>query len=219
LHDFDYFHICGDDVYVMVDNLRAYLMGSKVQQALDGSIDDISASQMRMRKGINQTMLERSQQRPRPLLLGFPWKFKTQLFALGGPGYTLNRAALKLLVEEGLNETRFPINNITDSREDIFVSYILSDLGVAVMDTRDEAGSWVYGTHDPQGLSYLPWCKRNQRFVSDFLNVGGGVRAVSRQHVAFHLKLGLSQYVTAADYIYRLHALLEEGQCDFLLSK
>jgi hypothetical protein len=40
-----------------------------------------------------------------------------------------------------------------DPREDVFVSSILSDLGVAVMDTQDEAGSWLYGTHDQQMLS------------------------------------------------------------------
>jgi hypothetical protein len=81
----------------MMDNLRAYLMGAKMQQALDVSIDDISESQMKLRKEVKTTML-----------LGFPWQFWRQLFALGGPGYTLNRAALKVLVEKGLNETGFP---------------------------------------------------------------------------------------------------------------
>jgi hypothetical protein len=58
LHDFDYLHICGDDVYAMVDNLWAYLMGTKVQRALDGLMDDISVSQLRMRKELKATILQ-----------------------------------------------------------------------------------------------------------------------------------------------------------------
>ena len=39
---------------------------------------------------------------PRPLLLGSPFLFRDKLIVDGGPGYTLNRAAVELLVEKHL---------------------------------------------------------------------------------------------------------------------
>lgn len=64
-NDYDYFHICGDDVYLVPDNLRAYLGGPQVVGYLNGDLDAFSQVVRRSRI-IAQTM------RPRPLLLGQP---------------------------------------------------------------------------------------------------------------------------------------------------
>ena len=44
LHDYDYFHIAGDDAYVVVDNMKAYLQGEQIKRLLNGYIDNISSS-------------------------------------------------------------------------------------------------------------------------------------------------------------------------------
>lgn len=64
---YDYFHVCGDDVYIAVNNLRAYLGGPQVQYLLNGGIDAFS----RRRQFRRATKL-----RPRPLLLGCPMLLK-----------------------------------------------------------------------------------------------------------------------------------------------
>jgi hypothetical protein len=57
---------------------------------------------------------------------------------------------------------QFPNHGFTDSRENLFLASTFSDLGATVMDAQDEAGSWLYGTHDPQ-RSYLARSKRKQK--------------------------------------------------------
>jgi len=79
LNDYDYFHICGDDAYVIPNNLRAYLMGEQVNNLLNGHLDNFSRLNGRARRW--------KKQRPRPLLLGFPVHFsRGQSYAAGGSG-------------------------------------------------------------------------------------------------------------------------------------
>jgi len=82
LNDYDYFHICGDDAYVISDNLRAYLMGEQVNNLLNGHLDDFSVMNGRARRW--------KKQRPRPLLLGYPLHFNQGksvfTYAAGGSG-------------------------------------------------------------------------------------------------------------------------------------
>jgi hypothetical protein len=81
LNDYDYFHICGDDAYVIPDNLRAYLMGKQVQNLLNGHVDQLS---IRGRVGKWKDL------KPRPLLLGFPVHAQIKghivAYAAGGSG-------------------------------------------------------------------------------------------------------------------------------------
>jgi len=82
LNDYDYFHICGDDTYVIPDNLRAYLMGTQVDALLNGHLDQFST--------INGKVARWKTTRPRPLLLGFPITFSEGkhkvAYAAGGSG-------------------------------------------------------------------------------------------------------------------------------------
>ena len=67
LNDYDYFHVYGDDTYVIPDNLRAYLMGEQVNNILNGHLDAFSR--------VNKKLRRWKSQRPRPLLLGYPLHF------------------------------------------------------------------------------------------------------------------------------------------------
>jgi hypothetical protein len=82
LDDYDYFHICGDDAYVIPDNLRVYLMGKQVNDLLNGYMDQFSIANGRVESWKNG--------RPRPLLLGFPISYHVRrysyVFAAGGSG-------------------------------------------------------------------------------------------------------------------------------------
>ncbi|OEU07014.1 hypothetical protein FRACYDRAFT_151528, partial [Fragilariopsis cylindrus CCMP1102] len=113
--DYDWVHIAGDDVYIAVDNLRAYNKGS------EANTDHL---------------------RPRPLILGTPYPFRNIVFPAGGPGYTLNRAAVKFFGEKVL--TNFlPISR--DSREDLFMGSGFAGEGVFLTDTRDDVNATRYG--------------------------------------------------------------------------
>ena len=82
LNDYDYFHICGDDAYVIPDNLRAYLMGEQMNNLLNGHLDDFSV--------MNGRAARWKKQRPRPLLLGYPLHYSQGrsifAYAAGGSG-------------------------------------------------------------------------------------------------------------------------------------
>ena len=91
LQDYDYFYIAGDDVYVLVDNFRAYL---NELTALDDDHDD--------------TMV---QQQSKPRHFG-SWLPAKSMIA-GGPGYTLNRAALQQFVNN--NNSNDTTSNSTSS--------------------------------------------------------------------------------------------------------
>jgi len=141
LDDYDYFHICGDDAYVIPDNLRAYLMGKQVNDLLNGYLDQFSIANGRVRRWING--------RPRPLLLGFPISYAVgssyAVFAAGGSGYTLNRAAVQHLYDTVMTN---PIN-VTDSREDVLTAKYLALTGIICSDTRDESGAFRYVPDNP----------------------------------------------------------------------
>lgn len=108
--DYDFFYICGDDVYLVVDNLRAYLAGEQVRDLLNGTLDAFTVS--------NAKAARRKTERPRPLLLGMPHLYRQMHFPSGGGGYVLNRAALDWLSNMGLKAF---LPNATDSREDLFL--------------------------------------------------------------------------------------------------
>ena len=171
LDDYDYFHICGDDSYILLDNLRLYLMGDQVKKLLNGSIDNIS----RLQENSKRWKIER----PRPLILGYPVQYvRGKFFAAGGSGYTLNRAAVKLLVD-----THGPSDNDAVSTEDVYVSKILSTSGVHVADTRDEDGAFRYIPDNP----VTEWNGRHPFAAKSGIKDLLGIDAFSTETVAMHL--------------------------------
>ena len=82
LNEYDYFHICGDDTYVIPDNFRTYLMGDQVKNLLNGHLDEFSRA--------DKKAIRWKTQRPR-LLLRFPVHYKKKgdklrQFPAGGSG-------------------------------------------------------------------------------------------------------------------------------------
>jgi glycoprotein-N-acetylgalactosamine 3-beta-galactosyltransferase len=157
---FDYFHLGGDDTMMIVENLRNYLW----------SIDDDHGT--------------------KPLYLGGPYKTRGVVVCGGGPGYTLNRVALKWLATESFAKP----DNRVDSGEDRLMGFTLRSF-VRCYDTHDANG----------GMRYLGWspkdygkscnemrCGREMtsqfRFWSEYVQKNvSGVDLVSSQAVSFHL--------------------------------
>lgn len=220
LDRFDYFHICGDDTYVLVENLKAYALSLEQQAPPDTSEPwDVFVRQhwaeAKRWAGV----------RRRPLLLGMPHSGPTKkqgMFPDGGPGYTLNRAALQLFGERGLDSF---LSNHTDPREDLFIGSFFASHGIWTSDTRDATGAWRYGGNgDAQETSLYDGVRGSSVAPKHLANRYPGYRypphldGVSAQTVALHLKnAGKRARVNPSipDLIRRYHAILyRNAECD-----
>ncbi len=94
LDKFDYYHICGDDVFVIPENLKKYLLDLETR-----------------RDGI----------RAHRLIFGVIMGQGKDQYIGGGPGYTLNREALRFYNQEsGLMDDCYPEERV--SAEDRYIS-------------------------------------------------------------------------------------------------
>ena len=201
LDDYDYFHISGDDSYVVVANMKAYLQGEQISRLLNGYIDTISRTRYNQAKQWEN--LEKGQQRP--LLLGFPAAFKGSMYPVGGSGYTLNKEALRLIgVEGGPLDTI--LSDYEDPREDVFITSVLEEIGTFISDTRDDTGAFRYIRHRPIDV-------RITSFPSRFnIPTTRGLGQFSNETVALHLK-DMDKKEKMVEVIYRIHDILS-GECD-----
>lgn len=189
--DYDWFHIGGDDLYVIVENMRLYLESDEVQLAANGGDylpNDDEMDQI-------------------PLFLGR--RFAEQgnyerLFNSGGSGYTLNKAALKSLVV-----TAFPdcMPHLKTFAEDVMVAQCLRNkIKVFPFDTKDDKGGERYMPFQPaHHLTYkAPKDKKSDWYANYSIDIKYGLDHCSAQAVAFHyIKPFLMR---------RLHAILY-GHC------
>ena len=204
LNYYDYFHIAGDDAFVVVDNMKAYLQGGQISRLLNGYTDNISRK-LNIRQWENIKSGEQ-----RPLLLGVPGLIRKESFPLGGSGYTINRNALRLIgVEGGALDTHLAHN--VDSREDLFASSVLSLVGVVISDTRDDTGAFRYLTFAPARRIRFP-----SRFPPSYnIPTRYEMDQFSNETVALHLK-EMDAVVNMDEVIYRTHDILS-GECDDII--
>lgn len=212
LDDSDYFMICGDDTYVVMENLRDYLVSEQVLK-LERGYRDIFAERAD-RQGKWRNVVER------PLILGQAvlrnrWQYRS--FPVGGPGYILNRAAVALFGREGYDTF---LVNATDPKEDQIMGSFFYRRGIATADTRDDNGARYFagnalviyeqgGFTDPMHTSLM-----SKKFNITFPK---REESVSEGLVSFHMKslnkrLPVSKEVLGQS-LYRYHAVLH-GQCN-----
>ena len=177
-NDYDYFHVCGDDTYLLVDNLRELLTRNqdKIQYPLyAGSLIKFSSHRLKLLYKIDAAFSCNG----------------------GGSGYTLNRESLRMLAEEIL-PTCF--HDKLESAEDLYVGLCLSYFGITANDTRDELGELRYHQYGPnelyQGVSKME--RGDQKFWGNQLKwmnlklsyqppiASEGLSAMSAESVAFH---------------------------------
>ena len=129
--DFDYFHIGGDDTFVIADNLRSFLARPEIREQNDAG---------------------------KPLYLGRRMKVggnANHLFNTGGAGYVFNRAALELFYDS-LDEP-FCAPHRHGFYEDVLVADCFKNgpAKLVPVDTRDGTGAERFHMLNPgQHLAY-----------------------------------------------------------------
>ena len=111
-----------------MENLRLYLESEEIKVAANGGV----------------FLPDGSETEQTPLFLGRRFAYDGNLddvFISGGSGYTLNKAALKALVVNGL-PNYFP--HAHTFSEDTMVARIFKKMGIVPYDTKDDAGGERY---------------------------------------------------------------------------
>lgn len=206
MNDYDYFYIAGDDVYMAVENLRAYLVSHEIKRLENGHMDKISKYFKYRPKALKTVKL-----RPRPLLLSTPMMWRGVPVIAGGAGYAINQAALRIWGEKGADyfETeRF------DSKEDFLFGKFMADQGVFISDTQeDETG----GCRFCMGADFTSKFKgkvspvRPERLKKLFgYKIKAGINHCSERQISFHLKDDMPHLKnnTIAELMLRYHAIL-----------
>jgi glycoprotein-N-acetylgalactosamine 3-beta-galactosyltransferase len=187
IHNYDWFFIAGDDVYLIVENIHLFLRKT-------------------LMKHLNTSMSADSINADIPFYLGRPLRQSFNLlYNSGGAGYLLNAAALKLLVaalKDNLlrydltntdNEDGNIIHNLcfhgtNTSIEDVMVGYCMSQLNISLWDTKDENGRERFHWHSPHAefdgslSDYLFQSSKS----SKGLPVKTGMDCCSPESISFH---------------------------------
>lgn len=180
------FHIGGDDLYLLVENLRYYLESEEIKTAANGGIY--------LPNGDEKTQT--------PLYMGRRFAYQgdmNDIFNSGGSGYTMNKAALKRLVVDGF-PNQFP--HAHTFSEDTMTARIFRKYGVYPYETKDENGGERYMPFMP-GHHYgyrMPQDHSKDWYARYSINIKEGVDHCAARSVAFH-------YVKDKA-MNRLHALL-----------
>jgi hypothetical protein len=164
LEDFDFFYLSGDDTHVIVENLRSYLesLGSRAKEY--------------------------------PLYLGhwipdlYDHEEEGAYFCGGGPGYILNRKALRILVRDILPHCNLYEQN---PAEDRILGGCFRSFGILGNNSVDETGAQRFHGMDPQ---YVGSFKGDSRFYKIVYEYWGklfgfrtGLNITSSESISFHL--------------------------------
>jgi hypothetical protein len=190
IDEFDFIFLCGDDTYLVVENLKSWLASPEVVAATRDH-----------REPCYGGLFTRPFWRP-----NLPKDF---VYHGGGSGYTLNRAALKLFVEHGLNHSEcFP--NEVKSEEDLFMGLCLQHLGVTPILASQHQALLQYPT-DPKGIINVNtldnrvkqfWIWQLQWFAKTHkIELKSGLDAVSKYSISFH-------DIKTATYMRRIDAIV-----------
>lgn len=162
----------GDDLFLLIENLRYYLESEEIRTAANGGVFLPDGTETKMT----------------PLLLGRRFAYQgdmQDIFDSGGSGYTMNKAALKLLVTEGF-PNYFP--HLHTFSEDTMVAKVLRKFGVLPYDTKDDDGGERYMPFLP-GHHYgyhLPSDVSKDWYAKYSINIKEGPEHCSPRSVAFH---------------------------------
>ena len=125
--DYDYIHLSGDDIYLLVPNLKHFLY---MQQERPSDLSSSTASIQEVFAG------QWVRQKNRP-------------YVGGGPGYTISRSVLHQYIQFAYDDC-YP--NVTSSAEDHYFSLCLQKYtNISLTDTRDvDTGEQTYHDVAPQ---------------------------------------------------------------------
>jgi hypothetical protein len=191
-NEYDFVHVCGDDTYLVVENLRSFVASTKV-------LNDTHTHSL-------------------PFFVGGwirpSWKRKlptTFYYNGGGPGYTLNMVALNLFIRNIDHPECNP--DLITSEEDLYMGICFEKLGVLPYDSRDEHGYQTYHHLDPRTVVDLQsavrgerrfWYRQKEWFQkSKNITIQDGLLAASNSSISFHR-------IKTAAYMRRIHKIIYE---------
>jgi glycoprotein-N-acetylgalactosamine 3-beta-galactosyltransferase len=169
---YDWFHIGGDDLFLIVENLRYYVESEEIRTAANGGV----------------FLPDGSESVHTPLFLGRRFAYqgdKQEIFNSGGSGYTINKAALKTLVLKAFPEY-FP--HAHTFSEDTMVARVLRNYGIYPYETKDEFGGERYMPFMP-GHHYgyrLPSDPSQDWYALYSINIKEGLDHCAARSIAFH---------------------------------
>ncbi|KAL3919156.1 MAG: hypothetical protein SGILL_003894 [Bacillariaceae sp.] len=212
LLDFDWFFICGDDTFVIPDNVRT------IAAHYESLALERQQRRQPQRKNEKKQHQHQQQQLP-PLYLGasIPHsKTPKRRYCGGGAGYMLNQQAVVLL------NRRIHMGECPDAvapDEDIRVARCLDDAGVRCHDTNDEAQEMRFHHLDAQfHASWTP--ARSSLWLWPKLQYFHGIRGnqskleqISNTTTSFHLDKSKVRSQERDRGIRRYHALLHPKVC------
>jgi glycoprotein-N-acetylgalactosamine 3-beta-galactosyltransferase len=180
LEDYDYFFLGGEDLFVLVDNLRAYLGSLSPGPEADHFVG-------RRFKGKGYS--------------------NDNYFNSGGAGYVLSRATLRKYVTIGYEHRDCSAHEHT-SQEDVMMARCLRvAFGIGLTDTRDSQGRERFHPFAP-GIHLMWEHPRNGKhdWYEDYnkeWGIGLGAKCCAPDSVSFH-------YIKKAAMVRHLHGLLYE---------
>jgi len=169
---YDWFHIGGDDLFLLVENLRYYLESEEIKTAANGGI----------------YLPDGTETKQTPLFLGRRFAYQgnmNDIFNSGGSGYTMNKAALKTLVVNGFADY-FP--HAHTFSEDTMVAKIFRKYGILPYDTKDADGGERYMPFLPghHWGYHLPKDPSKDWYAKYSINIKEGPEHCSPKSLAFH---------------------------------
>lgn len=179
IDDYDVFYIGGDDMFVIVENLKFFFAEIEAKHGKDHPVYTGGWWPIHPRQAARFNLPNRS------------------LFAYmgGGPGYALSRSVVKILVEQELLSC---LENSTLTAEDLFMGYCLKTLGITGMNAQDADGGDRFFAFDPsfaytfrrrggkQRMSQI-WMDSIRRLRPYKLHFHVGMKSVSSTAIGFHL--------------------------------
>ena len=180
LEDYDFFHILGDDVYLIVENLKEFLASPEVQSFERDDQQNLFYAGEWLSWGED---------------LDSPF---FNYYMGGGSGYTLSKRALKAFVEGPLEDIEAG-SMMRASAEDRIVSHLFrTHLNVTGVDTRDGRGAHRYHQSSVKCASDWLHNERGMRLAIHLQSLDASLRwrgfpvdlstdFVSSSSVAFHL--------------------------------
>merc|ERR1712176_1074288 len=115
LNDYDFFHIGGDDLFLLPENLKSYL------SKLDPSI--LEGSKNHTKHQLNADYKYFLGRRLKQVFYG-------QYYYDGGAGYTLSRGALREFLHNGLENPKCDVRRTTSVEDVMIAKCLLNELGL-----------------------------------------------------------------------------------------
>lgn len=190
LEEYDYFHLSGDDAFLIVENLKEFLASKRVQDW-----DKV----------------------PGQYLMAGYWMNWGDMgdgyfYLGGGSGYTISQKALKAYVEGPLQTCKHVYKDYA-SKEDLIFTECARDLTTKFIDTRDSVGAHRYHQMPVQRHSTFPHEHIKWGFSMRLINQ---TLVHMNQHFGFPLVYN-NDYISNSSVAFHKHTATEIRRLELLL--